>query len=253
MKTFFKLLFLTSILSIIILAGGTYWVGTQLTAPAPDNIGTLPPFLSGTSVNFTNSTGNLLAGWYLPGRVECGAIILMHSIRSNRRSMVGRARFLHKAGYSILLFDFQAHGESEGTTIAFGALEKKDARAAVQFVAHQRPSAPIGVIGFSLGGAAAVFNGPDLGADALILEAVYSTLEHAVINRIRQRVGSLARPLAHILIHASEISIWYGPTCTSSYRCNSHNRCPCVRDRWNARFAHIAIRNQSHVFHSSFS
>ena len=195
-----KFIIFVSLLGVFLFIGGTYWVGNQLTAPAPTNIGAPPPFLPTESVQFTNSRGKLLAGWYIPGRIECGTIVLMHAIRSNRRSMLERAEFLHQAGYSILLFDFQAHGESEGNTITFGALEKDDAWAAVQFIAQQRPSAPIGVIGFSLGGAAAVFNGPELPADALILEAVYSTLEQAVVNRIRQRVGTLARPLADFLL-----------------------------------------------------
>ena len=182
------------------LMGGTYWVGTQLTAPARANIGAPPLSLPAQSVRFPNSRGDVLAGWYVPGRPECGAVVLMHAVRSNRLSMVERARFLHEAGYSLLLFDFQAHGESEGNTVTFGALEKDDAHAALQFVAQRHPSVPVGVVGFSLGGVATILNGPTVKADALILEAVLSTLEQAVINRIRQRVGFLAPLLAHPLL-----------------------------------------------------
>jgi alpha/beta superfamily hydrolase len=52
----------------------------------------------------------------------------MHGVRANRLSMVERARFLSYAGYSVLLFDFQGHGESTGQHITFGYLESKDAR-----------------------------------------------------------------------------------------------------------------------------
>ena len=48
--------------------------------------------------------------------------------------MVPRARLLAAAGFSVLLFDFQAHGESTGDRITFGRLEGLDARAAVAFV-----------------------------------------------------------------------------------------------------------------------
>lgn len=179
---------------------GTYWVAAELAAPAPAKIGAPPSFLPAQSVTFSNSRGGLLAGWHVPGRHECGSVVLMHAIRSNRVSMVRRARFLHEVGYSVLLFDFQAHGESDGGAITFGAEEQEDARAAVQFMAQQHSATSIGVIGFSLGGTAAVLNRSALGADALILEAVLSTLEQAVRNRIHQRVGFLTPLLSHPLL-----------------------------------------------------
>ncbi len=132
----------------------------------------------------------------------------MHSIRSNRRGMARRAPFLHKAGYSVLLFDFQAHGESEGETITFGDLEKEDVKAAIQFASQRHASSSIGIMGFSLGGVAAVLHGPALNVDVLILEAVNSILEHAVINRLRQRVGPLAPLLAHPLLF--QLQLQYG-------------------------------------------
>jgi len=52
-----------------------------------------------------------------------GTIVLMHGVRANRLSMVRRAEMLHRAGYSVLLFDFQAHGESPGSHITMGYLE----------------------------------------------------------------------------------------------------------------------------------
>ncbi|GJL63486.1 MAG: hypothetical protein NPIRA04_21400 [Nitrospirales bacterium] len=135
----------------------------------------------------------------------------MHATRFNRLSMVGRARFLHKAGYSVLLFDFQSHGESEGDLVTFGDQERDDARTAVKFMVQRHPSAPIGIIGFSLGGTAAVLNGPSLGADALVIEAVLSTLEQAVINRIHQRVGPLAPLLAHPLLLSFQVRYGINP------------------------------------------
>ena len=189
-----------SLVSIFILIGGTYWVGTRLTAPAPANIGAPPTLLPAQSVHFSNSRGIRLAGWYISGRPDCGTVILMHAIRGNRASMAGRAPFLHRTGYSLLFFDFQAHGESEGEIITFGDLEKEDVQAAIQFASQRNSSSPIGIIGFSLGGVAAVLNGAAIGADALILEAVFTTLEQTVINRIRQRIGFLAPLLAHPLL-----------------------------------------------------
>ena len=177
-------------------------MGTQLTAPARAHIDSPPSLLPVQSVQFSNPSGNQLAGWLIPGNPQCGTVILMHAVRSNRLGMASRVPFLHKAGYSVLLFDFQAHGESAGNIITFGELEKEDVRAAVQYVKEWNPSSQIGMIGFSLGGTAAVLNKASLQADVLILEAVFSTLEQATLNRIQQRVGLLAPLLTYpLLLH----------------------------------------------------
>ena len=195
----------------LIFAGSTYWVGTQLTKPSPTSIGAPPSFLPGQMVEFPSKTGRTLAGWYVPGKPGCGAVVLMHMLRGSRLSMVKRAQFLTQAGYALLLFDFQGHGESEGEILTFGFLEQDDAHAAVQYVSEHNPHAPIGLIGVSLGGVAAVLNGASIGADAMVLEAVYSTLEQAVINRIRLRVGPLATVLAQPLLLQLQIRFGLDP------------------------------------------
>ena len=127
-------------------------------------------------------------------------MILMHGVRANRLSMVERARLFLGAGYSVLLFDFQAHGESPGEHITFGALESWDARAALDLVHREFPGQPAVAVGSSLGGAAAVLAGPPLDLDALVLESVYPTVEEATENRLRIRFGPLGRPLTPLLL-----------------------------------------------------
>lgn len=123
----------------------------------------------------------------------------MHGVRANRLSMLGRARFLAHAGYTILLFDFQAHGESPGEHITFGYLESRDARAAVGFLRQRAPGERIGVIGVSMGGAAALLATPPLEADALVLEMVYPTIYQAIDDRLEMRFGKLGRALTPLL------------------------------------------------------
>ena len=48
--------------------------------------------------------------------------------------MVERASFLRRAGYSTLLIDFQATGETKGDRITFGWKESRDVLAAVEFI-----------------------------------------------------------------------------------------------------------------------
>ena len=119
----------------------------------------------------------------------------MHGVRANRLQMVARARALHEHGFSILLFDFQAHGESTGRRITFGKLESLDAVAAVRLVRDRQPNDRIGVIGVSLGGAAALLGPKPLEVDAIVLESVYPDIDAALSNRLRANLGHVAGPL----------------------------------------------------------
>lgn len=89
----------------------------------------------------------------------------------------------------MLLFDFQAHGDSPGKHITMGYLESRDARAAVAFARGRANAGFVGAIGVSQGGAAAVLGEEPLKVDALILEAVDPDIESAVRNRLRIRFG----------------------------------------------------------------
>ena len=122
-----------------------------------------------------------------------GVVILLHGIRANRLQLVDHARFLYHAGYSVLLFDFQAHGESVGRHITAGYLESRAAAAAVDFIHQQFSGEKVCVNGFSMGGAAAVLAKPPLQVNAMILESVYPTIEQAVTDRLETRFGWLGK------------------------------------------------------------
>lgn len=121
--------------------------------------------------------------------------MLMHGVHSNRLSMVRRARTLHDQGFAVLLFDFQAHGGSPGTRITFGRLEALDAAAAVAFVRRRFPDERVGVIGTSLGGAAALLGPEPLPVNALVLESVYPDIDAALANRLRTSLGPVLGPV----------------------------------------------------------
>jgi fermentation-respiration switch protein FrsA (DUF1100 family) len=114
--------------------------------------------------------------------------------------MVDRALALHRAGYSTLVIDFQATGESPGEAITFGWRERLDVIAAVQTLRQMLPTEPIGIIGTSVGGAATLLAAPGLDVQAVILEAVYPSVDVAVENRLRMRFGSVGAMLSPLLL-----------------------------------------------------
>jgi uncharacterized protein len=174
--------------------------GSFLSRPANHSVGALPAHLQGRDVEFESGSGSKLRGWLIPGRKGAGAAVLTHGFRGDRRQMLGRASFLSKAGYSVLLFDFQAHGESPGKQITIGYLESRDAQAAVEFMKKNCPGEKLGVIGISMGGAAAVLASPALEVDAMVLEEVYPDIERATANRMERYFGSWAHGLGRLLI-----------------------------------------------------
>ncbi len=193
------------VLVLLLAIGGaataTWLLGGALSAPVPREIGPPPSTLPGaTTVAFPSASGSLIRAWFAPGRPGIGSVVLAHSVRGDRRGMLGRAEFLHRVGYSVLLFDAQAHGESPGDRITFGYLEALDAAAAVSFATAQDPESRVAFLGVSQGGAAALLGPIPLPVSALVLEAVYSTIHEAVANRIAIRFGEPGRLLAPLLI-----------------------------------------------------
>jgi uncharacterized protein len=181
-------------------------VGLGASASARGTVGSSPADLPVEAVTITSPSGATLRGWLVPGREGAGAIVLMHGVRANRLSMIRRAELLHDAGFSVLLFDFQAHGESTGSRITFGHLEGLDAEAAVAFVRRRLPQERIGAIGSSLGGAAALLGPAPLPVDALVLESVYPDIGSAIANRVSVVLGAtlggiVASPTAWLFQH----------------------------------------------------
>jgi uncharacterized protein len=169
----------------------SWFVAGALIAPAPSAIGAPPSDLPVTEFALESDSGSTIQGWHLRSDEGRGVIVLLHGIRSSRLGMLNRARLLHKLGYSSVLIDLQAHGESGGEYIAIGHLEKHDVRAAVEYARREHPQEPIGLIGVSLGGAAALLATP-LHIDAMVLESVYTDIGDAIHNRVAARLGALA-------------------------------------------------------------
>jgi fermentation-respiration switch protein FrsA (DUF1100 family) len=175
----------------------------MLANPNPAVVGPPPPSLGGRTVTFASKSGSNIHGWYIPGRVGAGAVLLLHGVGANRTSMLGRAKFLHNAGFTILAPDFQAHGESPGEHTTFGKLESLDAAAALAFLRAKDPHDRVGVIGVSMGGAAALLGPGPLDANAFVLESVYPTIRQATSDRLDTwfgPFGGLARTLTPAVI-----------------------------------------------------
>lgn len=185
-------------LALLVLAVGTFWLTARMVAPVQTAAHQLPADLPFNPVRLRSKSGDTLSAWYLDAQGQCATLLLLHAVRGDKRTMLRRARFLSEVGYGVMLMDFRAHGASGGSHITFGDLERGDVSAALAFLAEQRPDRTVGVIGFSLGGVSALLSEDSQRFDALILEAVYTSFEKAVANRVRLHAGDLG-PLGDAL------------------------------------------------------
>jgi len=183
----------------VLVVGATSWTLGYQMLRAVNHPVSLPADFPAKIVSLPGQD-HAVTGWWLDQGGGSPVVLLLHSIRADRSSMLSRARLLVGNGFSVLLIDLQAHGETPGTTITLGWRESADVRAALDWLKHNTPSRRIGAIGCSLGGAALLLGSQPSGFDAVVLEAVYPRITQAVENRIRIRLGPLAPVLAPLLL-----------------------------------------------------
>lgn len=190
--------FIAGLVCIVLFIAANYGAGTYLLSranavPSEERTGF-------EEVQFTTEDNEIIYGWYKKGEIDRAGILLLHGNGENRLSMLPRAQFLNKNGFSVLLIDFRAHGKSSGKYKSFGFYEARDALAAKKFLQIEKGCAKVGVLGFSLGAAAAVLGENPLCADAYILEALYPTIQKAISNRLKLKLGLNLKPFTDLLI-----------------------------------------------------
>jgi uncharacterized protein len=134
-------------------------------ADAPANHG-----LTAEAAEFRVGTEVLLRGWYIPAGDSVKTVIVCSGANGSLDADVHVAPWLHEAGFNVLLFNWRAHGDSEGEVVTLGFNERYDLIAAVQF-AKSKGAERVGVLGFSMGGTV-----------ALVTAAVYEDINAVVAD-----------------------------------------------------------------------
>jgi alpha-beta hydrolase superfamily lysophospholipase len=102
--------------------------------------------------------GVRLSGWRCPSQATArGTLILLHGVADNRAALSGVATRFMKRGLNVIAYDSRAHGSSGGEICTYGYFEKLDLRRVIDSL----QSAPVVVLGTSLGGAVALQEAAD--------------------------------------------------------------------------------------------
>ena len=128
--------------------------------------------------------------------------------------MLGRIKFLNQLGYSVVLIDLPAHGQSTGDQITFGFNEAEGVKFALSYIKKRFPNENIGVIGVSLGAASFVLSKQSAMVSAVVLESMFPSIEDAVKDRLHLYLGKAGGVFAPLLlwqlplrINASPVSL----------------------------------------------
>ncbi|MEX2236122.1 MAG: alpha/beta hydrolase [Dehalococcoidia bacterium] len=148
----------------------------------------------------------LLHGLYMRAAANAPHIILCHGYSSNLSQCYGIGRELHALGYGVLLFDFRGAGQSSRKRVTVGWLEKRDLVGAVDFLRGRiRSDTPIGVLGYSMGGAVAIMAAAEnRQISAVVTDSAYAQLDAVIKYGIRRLPTSTARLFGALSIYISE-------------------------------------------------
>ncbi|MGD9142924.1 MAG: alpha/beta hydrolase [Dehalococcoidia bacterium] len=132
-----------------------------------------------------------IRGWYLPVENSEAIIILVHGGESNREDsgigLLSIAKDLVDNDYSVLMFDMRGHGGSDGDRISIGYHERKDVLGAVDF-AEERGFEKIGILSFSMGGAASLLAAAEEEAiDCLVADSSFADMAGIMKREFAER------------------------------------------------------------------
>jgi pimeloyl-ACP methyl ester carboxylesterase len=143
-----------------------------------------------------DSNGIELAGWTIHTVHGAPAVVLVHGFKTSREEMLPWARFLHDAGYNVLLFDTRGCGRSGGATVGLGATEPRDISLAVELAREQFGTNAVAVLGISLGAGAAILAGAgDPRVSAVIADSAWTDQDFQLSRLGFLPLGPLRVPL----------------------------------------------------------
>ncbi len=184
------MLFFLILLVPLLFIAAVAWLGSNylLARRPPDEADTPTNYgLTAEAAEFQSGDGLTLRGWYIPAENSVKTIIICSGANGSLDADVPVAPWLHEAGFNVLLFDWRAHGQSEGEVVTLGFNERYDLIAAVQF-AKSKGAERIGVLGFSMGGTVAIATAAvyeDI--HALVVDSPFVTIVSAVAGGLIER------------------------------------------------------------------
>ncbi len=166
-------------------------------------------------VPFLARDGASLSGWHIPAKSPAearGIVVLCHGMMKTRADMLGWAEALWEHGFALLLFDFRGYGRSADELCSAGYKEVQDLLGALDYVGKRSEldGLPIGVFGFSMGGAVAIMTAADdLRIQAVATLGAFASLDRAVWQRCKRHFGPFGPIAKWAMTNIGFVKRWY--------------------------------------------
>jgi uncharacterized protein len=158
-------------------------------------------------VEFLSTDGVRLSAWWVPAEGSSLATVLVPGWGGYKfdENLLQTLPVYHDAGYSVLLMDLRAQGESDGTRRTLGYREVRDVRGALAWLQREGYALDQVVLhGWSMGGATALRAAPGTGVAAVVEEAGYADLPILLKGEIPEFVR-FGRPLRPAILLAGRL------------------------------------------------
>jgi uncharacterized protein len=164
-----------------------------------------------TDLVATATDGVILRGWKVrPAHPNGNWVLLLHGRSQNRISMMGYARFLLSSGYSVVMMDARAHGESGGLISTYGHIERYDIKTVMDALTTTENVDHAYALGESMGAAVALQAAAvDPRIEGVIAEGAFRNLHEVMFDYAGLRWSAflgktLFRPAAILAVHEAE-------------------------------------------------
>ncbi len=169
--------------------------------------------LPGEEVRFPSRDGLLLGGWWIPAGGDArGTVVMCPGQNGSLDKDIPQTVPLQRAGFNVLLFDFRAHGRSEGELVTLGALEQADLFGALDYMEKERAVRRAGVLGFSMGaGVALLVAAQDARVAVLVVDGAFPRLAGLLQSYLRRHgvPGPLAGGFARLVLWVASLRAGY--------------------------------------------
>lgn len=151
-------------------------------------------------VEVLSTDGIRLRSWWVPAKDSSKAAVLVPGWGGYKfeEHLLQTLPVYHDAGYSSLMVDLRAQGESDGKRRTLGYREVRDVRGALAWLRRQGYALDQVVLhGWSLGGATVLRAAPGTGVAAVVEEAGYGDLPLLLRGKIPEfvRFGGMLEPV----------------------------------------------------------
>jgi fermentation-respiration switch protein FrsA (DUF1100 family) len=189
------------LVTVVAYLGISWKYADGVTRPTRDPLKKTPAYVQANYEDVTFTSADDLAlklkGWWFPAVNATKAAVIVHGKDQNRIDSSfdpGRiARFLIVDGWSVLLFDMRAHGQSEGLRWSLGEYEPNDIIAAIDLAARKTNVARsrIATIGESMGGGSVLMTvAKDPSFGPVVVDSAFASAP-VVVNEIAPAVSGL--------------------------------------------------------------